>query len=66
MSSACPPQFRLHGASVTQAADSIFQWSGNRQLQPDARYEFKSQGFGYNLGNVKAGITVLPPKSDEI
>ncbi len=33
----------------------------------DARYEFKSQGFGSNLGNVKlVKKPVLPPKSDKI
>jgi type VI secretion system secreted protein VgrG len=49
------PQIRFHTASVTETADSITQWSGNRQLQSG---KIAVQTFDYRQPNNRLPVTM--------
>ncbi|TDV58964.1 type VI secretion system tip protein VgrG [Pseudomonas sp. LP_7_YM] len=49
------PQIRFHTASVTETADSITQWSGNRQLQAG---KIAVQTFDYRQPNNRLPVTM--------
>jgi type VI secretion system secreted protein VgrG len=49
------PQIRFHTASVTETADSITQWSGNRQLQSG---KIAVQTFDYRQPNNPLPVTM--------
>jgi len=49
------PQVRFHTASVTETADSITQWSGNRQLQSG---KIAVQTFDYRQPNNRLPVTM--------
>ncbi|UXH42184.1 type VI secretion system tip protein VgrG [Pseudomonas promysalinigenes] len=49
------PQIRFHSASVTETADSITQWSGNRQLQSG---KMATQTFDYRQPNNRLPVAL--------
>ncbi|MGJ7549084.1 type VI secretion system tip protein TssI/VgrG [Pseudomonas alloputida] len=49
------PQIRFHSASVTETADSITQWSGNRQLQSG---KMATQTFDYRQPNNRLPVAM--------
>lgn len=49
------PQIRFHSASVTETADSITQWSGNRQLQSG---RMATQTFDYRQPNNRLPVAL--------
>lgn len=57
------PQIRFHTASVTETADSITQWSGNRQLQAG---KMAVQTFDYRQPNnrLPVGMNSLNKQGD--
>jgi type VI secretion system secreted protein VgrG len=57
------PQIRFHTASVTETADSITQWSGNRQLQAG---KMAVQTFDYRQSNnrLPVGMNSLNKQGD--
>ncbi|UBM24599.1 type VI secretion system tip protein VgrG [Pseudomonas sp. p1(2021b)] len=49
------PRIRFHSASVTETADSITQWSGNRQLQSS---KMATQTFDYRQPNNRLPVAM--------